>query len=199
MSNLVFPALAGMTPSVLRTPIWSSTKRPSVSGRQFSVANYAFPRYRYSVSFEVLRQRSDNTELMQIVGLFNQVYGDFDSFLWTDPDDYTVTLQAIGVGNASNRLFQLVRTWGGFLEPVFDTNSAPQIYVNGVLKTLTTDYTISATGLVTFVTAPPSGQSVTWTGTYYRRCKFTQSIMETTKFMANLWELKKCEFESWKP
>ena len=85
------------------------------------------------------------------------------------------------------------------MEPVFDVNSTPQIFVNGVLQTLTTHYTISATGLVTFVTAPAGALSVTWTGTYYRRMSFLQSTAEFTKFMSNLWSLKTLELISQKP
>jgi uncharacterized protein (TIGR02217 family) len=199
MSALVFPTLAGLEWNILRSPIWSTTKKPSVSGRRFAVANYAFPRYKYSLSFSVLRQGGAYTELSQIVGLFNQCGGDFDTFLFPDPDDFTVTAQTLGVGNGVATQFQLVRTFGGFVEPVYDVNSAPLIYVNAVLKTLTTDYTISATGLVTFVAAPGAALPVTWTGTYYRRVAFSQSQLDFNKFMQNLWELKKVEFESWRP
>jgi uncharacterized protein (TIGR02217 family) len=199
MSAAVFPAFIGLEWNITRTPIWSTSKKVSVSGRRFGVANYSFPRYKYKLSYSVLRQNAATTELAQLVGFFNSVYGDFDSFLYTDPDDYTVTAQALGSGDGSNKLFQLLRTFGGFAEPVYDANSAPLIYVNGVLKTLTTDYTISSTGLVTFVAAPGAALPVTWTGTYYRRVFFSQSLLEFNKFLSNLWDLKKLEFESYKP
>jgi uncharacterized protein (TIGR02217 family) len=199
MSNLVFPSLPGLEWNVVRAPIFSTTKRASVSGRRFAFANYSFPRYKYTMSFSVLRQGGSYTELQQVVGLFNQCYGDFDTFLWTDPDDYTVTAQPFGSGDASTRSFQLVRTWGGFVEPVYATNGAPQIYLAGVLKTVGTDYTISASGLVTFTVAPGSGVALTWSGQYYRRVNFSQSTLEFNKFLQNLWELKKLEFESWRP
>lgn len=199
MSSLVFPTLPGLEWNVGRSPIFSTTRRASVSGRLFTAQNYAFPRYKYTLSYSVLRQGGSYNELQQIVGLFNQVGGDFDTFLWTDPDDNATTAQSLGVGDGSNKLFQLVRTWGSYVEPVYDVNGAPALYVNGTLKTLTTDYTLSATGLVTFVTAPTSGQAVTWTGSYYRRVRFSQSAMQTAKFMQALWEAKKVEFESWRP
>lgn len=183
----------------MRAPIWSTTKKSSVSGRQFRTANYSFPRYKYTMSFSVLRQGGSFTELMQLVGLFNQCQGDFDTFLWTDPDDNSVTTQGFGVGDGSSRLFQLVRVWGGFVEPVYATNSAPLIYVAGTLKTAGADYTVSSTGLVTFTSAPTAGQAITWTGTYYRRCNFSQPSHDYNKFMAQLWDLKKLEIETWRP
>ena len=97
------------------------------------------------------------------------------------------------------RQFQLVRAFGGYVEPVYDTNGAPSIYVNGVLKTVTTDYTISAIGLITFVTAPGAALPITWTGSYYRRVTFMQDTAEFNQFLYKLWELKTIELESTKP
>jgi len=152
-----------------------------------------FPRYRYKLSFTVLRQTTGFTEFSTLVGFFNARNGSFDSFLYTDPDDNTVTAQVLGIGDGSNKLFQLVRTFGGFVEPVYDANSAPLIYWDGVLKTLGTHYTLGATGQVTFVAAPGAGVVVTWSGTYYRRMCFAQDTADFSKFLANLWELKTLE------
>jgi uncharacterized protein (TIGR02217 family) len=162
--------------------------------REFRVANASFPRYRYVLTFEFLRQRTGLTEWSTLVGFINARQGGFDSFLFTDPDDYTTTAQLIGNGNGVNRAFQLVRIFGGFIEPVYDTNSAPQLYLNGVLQTVVTNYTVDGAGLVTFVTAPAAGVVVTWSGTYYRRVCFTQDTTSFTKFMNNTWSLKSLEF-----
>lgn len=194
MGNAVFPSLPGLTWDITRTPVWSTTKKTAVSQREYRTANMAFPRYKYKLSFEFLRQGGSFAELSQLVGFFNARQGSFDSFLFVDPDDYTVTGQVIGAGDGSNKLFQMVRTFGGFIEPVYDDNSVPLIYVNGVLKTAGTDYSVSTTNLVTFVTAPGAGQSVTWSGTYYRRVCFTQDSAEFNKFMNALWSLKTLEF-----
>lgn len=202
MSNAIYPVLPGVTFNTTREPIWSTTKKTSVSGREFRAANFSYPRYKYKLSYEFFRQGShqgiDYAEMATLAGFFNARKGDFDTFLFTDPDDYTVTAQTIGMGDGSNTLFQLVRTWGGFVEPVFDVNSVPQIFVNGALQTLTTHYTLGDSGLVTFVTAPGAALPVTWTGTYYRRMSFVQSMAEFTKFMSNLWSLKTVELISQK-
>jgi uncharacterized protein (TIGR02217 family) len=198
MSQEIFPSMPGLQLPISRTPIWSTTSKSSVSGRRYAFCNYSYPRYKFKLSYSFLRQRGILIELATMVGFFNARGGDFDSFLFSDPDDSAVTLQVIGLGDGSNKLFQLVRTFGGFVEPVYDANSAPQIYLNGVLQTLGSNYTISATGLVTFVAAPGAGVLVTWTGTYYRRMWFSQSSAEFSKFMSNLWELKTIEIESWK-
>ncbi len=199
MSNSVFPTFPGLTFNVTRSPVWSTTTRTSVSQREFRAANASFPLYKVKLIYEVLRQTTGYTEFSQLTGFFNQMFGSFDSFLWTDPDDNTTTAQTIGTGDGASTQFQLVRTFGSFVEPVFDTNSVPQIYVNAVLKTAGTDYSISATGLVTFTVAPGAALPITYTGTYYRRMRFAQDAAEFTKFMQNLWNLKTLEMVSVKP
>lgn len=199
MSNAVFPTFPGLTWDATRTPVWSTTHKPSVSQRDFRSANASYPLYKYKLSYEVLRQTTGFAEFTALVGFFNARRGSFDSFLFTDPDDCTVTAQSLGPGDGSNRLFQLVRTFGGFVEPVFDVNSAPLVYLDGVLQTLATNYTVSGTGLVTFVVAPGAGAAATWTGTYYRRICFAQDTAEFNKFMSNLWALKTLELITVKP
>ncbi len=199
MSQAIFPALPGLLWDITRTPVWSTTKKVAVSLRQYRSANASYPIYRVRMAFEFLRQSNGYSEMATLAGFFNARQGGFDSFLWTDPDDNSVITQALGTGDGSNRLFQLVRTFGGYVEPVFDVNAAPQIYVNAVLKTLTTDYTLSATGLVAFVTAPGNGVAVTWSGTYYRRVCFTQDQAEFSQFMNKLWTFRALDMESVKP
>ena len=151
----------------------------------------AYPLYQFKLKYEFLRSSAAYLELQTLAGFFLARQGSFDSFLYTDPDDNTVTNQVIGTGDGSNKVFQLVRTYGagGFTltEPVHNTNSTPVIKVDGVTKAVTTDYTISATGLVTFVTAPANTKSVTWTGTFYYRCRFKDDSSDFDKFMQDLW------------
>jgi len=199
MGNAIFPTLPGLSIDVTRTPMWATTRKTSISQREFRCANMSFPRYKVKLSFEVLRQTSGYTEFSQLVGFFNARQGGFDSFLWTDPEDNAVTAQIIGIGTGSTTAFQLKRNFGGFAEPVYDVNSAPLIYVNGVLQTLTTHYTISASALVTFVSAPGAALPVTWTGSYYRRMCFLQDKADFSQIVKNLWALKSLELVSVKP
>jgi uncharacterized protein (TIGR02217 family) len=62
----------------------------------------------------------------------------------------------------------LLGTPGSFTytRDIYLLTSAPVIKKNGVTQTLTTHYTISATGVVTFVTAPTTGHALTWTGEF---------------------------------
>lgn len=57
-----------------------------------------------------------------------------------------------GTVNGSNTAFTLSQT-------PFDSGDAVQVYLNGVKRDKTTDWTISGT-TITFVTAPALGQSI---------------------------------------
>lgn len=194
MSNAVFPALAGISWDTGKMPEFNNIKHRAASGYEYRAALMVYPLYTFSHKYDVLRDDVANNELKTIVGFFNSRQASFDSFLYTDPADNSVTAQNIGTGNGSALTFQLVRSYGGFIEPVNNLNGAPGIYVNGVLKTVTTDYTISATGLVTFAVAPPNGHPVTWTGSYYYRCRFVEDKMAPIQFLQDLYNLKKLDF-----
>lgn len=197
MSNAVFPSLTGLKWGVRRSPQWKTIKRESVSGREYRAANMTYPRYTYRIGYEFLRdKRAGVDELRTLVGFFNARKGSFDSFLFADPDDGAVTAENFGTGNGSTTQFQLARSFGGFQEPVYDLNGTPLIYKAGVLQTVTTHYSISSAGLVTFVTAPTAGQALTWTGSYYWRCRFERDLVDFDKFMRELWELKEISFRT---
>ena len=196
MSNAIFPVMPGLTWDITRVPIWSSSVKTSVSGREFRSTNFSFPRYRYKMVYSVLRQTAAFPEMAQLAGFFNARNGDFDSFLFTDPDDNAVSVQTIGVADGTNKLFQLVRTFGGYVEPVYDVNSVPTILDNGAAAG---SNSVSATGLVTFVTAPVAGHTIAWTGTYYRRMRFDQKMAEFNQFMNKLWSLQALQIISLKP
>lgn len=199
MSNDVFPSLPGIDIKVGRTvsapPV---SKRTTPSRREFRARDASVPRYLYTLAFEVLRAGAE-AELQQVVGLFNKHGGSFESFLFSDPVDNTVTAQLFGTGNGSTTQFQLVRSFGGFAEPVTDidaTVAAPLLYLNGVLKTAGTHYSIGAGGSVTWVTAPGAGVLLTWTGGFYRRVRFERDEAAFERFLVELWTWNRCELRS---
>lgn len=199
MSNAVFPSFPGLTWNIARKPQWSTVTKTSVSGREFRSGQFSYPLWRYKLSYSVLRGTAALPEVQQIAAFFNARGGSFDTWLYTDPDDSAVVAQQFGTGNGTTKDFQLVRAFGGYAEPVFDLNGAPAIFKAGVLQTVGTHYTVSAAGLVSFVTAPANGASLTWTGNFYWRCRFLQDALDLNQFLKALWELKTLEFVTVKP
>jgi uncharacterized protein (TIGR02217 family) len=193
MSNALFPTLPGLGWSVIRTPMWSTNIQHTTSGREIRTAFFSYPIYKYSLTYEVLRQGAAFLEWQALMGFFNARNGAFDSFLLDDPNDNTVAAMPFGTGDAVDTTFQLGRTLGGFFEPVFNTHATPQIFKNGVLQTVVTHYTISSSGLVTFVTAPAAAAVLTWTGTYYWRVRFNDDTVDFENFMSQFWAAKKVD------
>lgn len=194
MSNSIFPTLAGLKWDSTRTPSFNTLVHRSASGREIRMALMLYPLWTFSLSYEVLRIGGGFSELQTLSSFFMARYGQYDSFLYTDPTDNSVTDQLIGTGDGVTTTFQLVRTWGSFVEPVMNGNVLTNIKVNGLAKTVGTDYTVDASGVVTFAVAPALALPITWTGSYFYRCRFTHDDAEFTNMMQNLWSAKKMEF-----
>lgn len=199
MSNSVFPTLTGLAMEVTRSPLWNTMKQETPSGREYRGIFQIYPRYRYTLIFNYLRDTTLAPDYRTLLGFFNSMKGGWDTFLFTDPDDSSVAGMQFGTGNGSLTGFQLVRTLGNFSEPVYDINGAPTIKVAGVTKTAGSDYTIGTTGIVTFTAAPANGAALTWTGSFYWRCTFEDDSMDFDKFMNLLWSVKKLSLKTQKP
>ncbi len=207
MSSQVFPALTGLGWDVVRTPMWDTTIQENQSGKETRMSNYTYPRYQWDLVFNALRQGtvhgSAYTEFAQLLGFYNARQGSFDSFLYTDADDYTVTGQAIGTGDGATLTFPLVRTFGGFVEPVLAPNTVSKVYVDGVDAAgnwSVSSWGSAAPGVITFAGghAPTNAKAVTADFTYYWPCRFTDDSIPFNKFISNMYEGKKVSFISLK-
>lgn len=196
MSQAVFPVLPGLEYDVAKSPTWSTVVHSTASGKEQRGGFYSRPYYRWVVSFSVLRQAVAFAEYQSLIGFYNARQGRLDSFLYSDPTDNAVVAENFGTGDGTATAFQLKRAVGTSSESIFDLNGAPLIYIAGVLKTVVTHYNISATGLVTFVTAPAAAAALTWTGAYYFRCRFEADSAEFRNFMSQLWGVKSLSFVS---
>lgn len=190
MSDAIFPILPGLAPEIRMMPTFRTRTQSSVSGVEQRVALMASPLWDITLDYNVLRQGYGETELAQVMGFFLARQGSFDSFLLEHPDPNfsSVSAQSFGTGDGSTTQFQLVRSIGGYSEPVKNVNGAPAIYKSGVLQTVTTHYTISSTGLVTFTSPPAASAALTWTGSYYWRVRFADDKADYKRMMQGLWE-----------
>lgn len=191
MSDAVLVTPAGFRLEVDKMPLWSTRRARAVSGYERRVQQRVYPMYRIDLSVEVLRDAAGTDEAKNLLGFFNLRAGMFDSFRYADPDDYTVTDQQFGVRDGSTTQYQLVRSYGGFAEPVQNVNALVNLKSNGVAMTSPADYTISSTGLVTLAAAGTAGHVLTWSGTYYWRVIFDEDRLQFRKMFQTLWELKK--------
>lgn len=202
MSNAIFPALPGLQFNNTKTPSWNVIEQASPSGMEQRGQFYTVPIWTWALSFEFLRADRGFTEYQTLVDFFNSRGGSYDNFLYTDPSDSVIPdvnpYMKFGTGDGVTVAFQMGRSFvtGGFFEPLYNPGpTTPKIYVNGVLKTLGSDYTINS-GLVTFSSAPAAAAPVAWSGSYYWRVRFAQKATQFKEFANNFWEANKIELIS---
>ena len=158
----VFPTLAGQGWSVHKKPTFSSIVAPHVSGREVRAALYANPVWNFELTFDGLDGTTSgqygglgSQSLQSLMGLFLQTQGQYGAFLYYDPTDYAVSAQGFGVGDGATTTFQLVRTLGGFVEPVtqpfapsapalFQVQGSPAAYAPNNLMNYSADFTNAA-------------------------------------------------------
>ncbi|WP_353426058.1 DUF2460 domain-containing protein [Neisseria gonorrhoeae] len=196
MGNAVFPTFPGLKWGRKKTAVWSTGTQKSASGREFRTAYYTYPQWRFSLSFEVLRTKASVNELEKLAGFFNARKGSFESFLYEDPADNAVTDQPVGNTVQGVARYQLVRSMGGFIEPVSAVKEWPAVKVGGTALAYGRDYTVTDKGVLVFNTPQPPGRPITWTGGFYFRVRFTSDTVDFENVLGSLWAAKKIEFTS---
>lgn len=196
MGNAVFPTFPGLKWGRKKTAVWSTGTQKSASGREFRTAYYTYPQWRFSLSFEVLRTKASVNELEKLAGFFNARKGSFESFLYEDPADNAVTDQPVGNTVQGVARYQLVRSMGGFIEPVSAVKERPAVKVGGTALAYGRDYTVTDKGVLVFNTPQPPGCPITWTGGFYFRVRFTSDTVDFENVLGSLWAAKKIEFTS---
>ena len=208
----IFPTLPGLGWSVSKAPRFATRIQRAVSGRELRVVDQPNPIWSWTLTYAMLRDEHDTRaasgpgvgydELRTLMGFFLQQQGAFQPFLFDDPTDDTASAQAIGTGNGSTTMFQLVRSMGvalpggGFAEPITAPNAVSAIYFDGIVQSASGYGIDPTTGLVTFATPPPAGQLVTADFSYYFRVRFADDTADFENFLYQLWALKQVKLQS---
>lgn len=201
MTLEVFPSdLPGIEWNVKKIPINSTRVLTSRSGLEYRTPNWSYPKYRWSLSYSLLRQnRGGATELQSLLGFCLARQGMYEEFLYADPTDYSVTGQSLGAGTGSQTDYPLVRTMGIYwTDANLVANTVTTVYIDGVP---TVDYTLVQTGrfgidTIRFNSAPAYGEAVTADFTFYFPVRFLQDDPEFSNIFWQMWEAKKIEFQS---
>lgn len=159
-------------------PAFSTSIFEAASGFEQRNVNWAIARCRYDISYGI----RDKIDMDTVLDFFYIVKGRATGFRFKDWTDYSLVDEVIGVGDTVETAFQIVKKYivGAevynriIYKPVAPADATAKesaitffVYVDGVLKEETTDYTIDySTGIVSFVGAPSAGLDITVTGSF---------------------------------
>lgn len=172
----------------------------SVAGVQTPLAQWTYPRYRWEIGWEFLRQASSYAEMQSVISFFASMYGQQGVFQYLDPTDNLTGNQILGIAASSTSAFQLLRTRGSFVEPVFCCSTVTAITVGGS-SVSTAAYTISNKGIIQFSTIA-AGSTVMWAGTFNWFSRFDndqydfQQFTFSTDRQGPLWSVAKMSWVS---
>jgi uncharacterized protein (TIGR02217 family) len=200
LSSQLYPTLPGLQFNTIRSYQWNTQYKEALSGKQSTISYRQYPLVHFELDYEILRDLISPSEFKAIVGLHNQMRGRWDTFLFTDPDFNTITsgnasqYGKFGTGDGSTLVFQLTASYQnsggpGQAELIQNLNGTPVFYDNGSTISAA-NYSIGATGIVTFGAghAPASGHSLTWSGSFYYRCRFDEDAIDWKKYLTGRWQ-----------
>lgn len=153
-----------------------TTMVESATGYQQFIRHTDHDRRRFVLSLTGYEQAERDT----VENFWLERGGIVDDFLFRDISKDFVSRNTIGTGTGSQSVFQLKEVKGSESFDRWDIQdapaapAAPKIWVNGVLQTEVTHYSIAYVedGRVTFVTPPPATHLVEAEFYYLRRCRF---------------------------
>jgi uncharacterized protein (TIGR02217 family) len=161
-------------------PRYSTSIVTTVSGHERRNANWAMARGRWNVAHGLKKRE----QVAALIAFFRARRGRAYGFRYKDWTDYQALAQALGVGDGSRKIFQLVKHYpsGGVAEsrviakPVVGTVT---LYRDGLEAT--SGWTVdTTTGLVSFGTAPAVGIQVTADFTFDVPVRFDSDQMDVT-------------------
>lgn len=198
MTTPVFPTLPGRGWDITRSIEWSTTVQTARSGKETRIGNWTYPVYHWELVYDLLRASASYPEFQQLAAFFDTAGGQLGTFLYTDTDDNTATSQQIGIGDGTTTTFQLVRAFGGYVEPIFAPNAISSMTVGGVS---TGSYTVApfggtSPGLVTFSTPPAPGAAIVASFTFYFPCRFEADKLDFKSFAQAMYSADKVPFRS---
>ncbi len=162
------------------SPTFQNVIQESIAGNEQRWAQWTKCRGVGDISYGLLNSTDPDGDFRAIVAIYRAHYGSLLPFRFKDWSDYQASDDNFGTGNGATLAFQLSKTYDPsnillnvpgtvvYVRPItlLTVGVAPVIKVDGVTKTVTTDYTISSSGLVTFVSAPANLKPLTWTGEF---------------------------------
>ena len=170
-------------------PAYSTSVVATASGYEQRNMNWSAARGAWDVSSGLKKP----SQLDLLIAFFRARKGKAYGFRFKDWTDYKATGQLLGTGNGANKVFQLVKIYASGAGSETRTITKPVLgtvkpYLAGVLQA--SGWSINtATGVLTFSTAPAQGVAVTADFEFDVPVRFDTDSMEATieNFNINEW------------
>jgi Conserved hypothetical protein 2217 (DUF2460) len=111
VSSLLFPTLPGIGFEVTRNYVWKTAVQEAISGKMTALPLRQYPLVHYELIVNLLRHYLVPSELLELQGLYNQLQGRGDTFLYSDPDFNTVTLMVMATTDGVTTAFPVTATF----------------------------------------------------------------------------------------
>lgn len=197
MPLATFPTLPGQGWSIKKTPTFSTRVAKHVSGREVRSSLYAHALYQFELNFEALDALGSRASLganseQALRAFYLACQGQANSFLYVDPNEYSVTDCSIGSGDGSSTQFTLYRPVGAsFYEPASYVTALTNAKVSGSVVTAS----LLAPNVVQFAAPPANGAPLSWTGTYGWQCRFSDDAVQFENFIRGIWKVDSLKFQ----
>jgi len=223
---LTLPNLPGLTPLVRKAPVWSTAVKRCASGRERRTERWAYPLWRFKLSYEVIRDEPD-------VYLPAAPITDGAGAAITDGQGGD-TFDGPGVALDEHaqlwELFNQVQGQAGtwlYLDPTdnqviagsvgvgdgattqFQLSRQIETWIEPVLAPFNvtvfddsaprSDAALGADGQITFAAPPAAGHVLTWSGGFSFLCRFETDTLGLEQILARLWSGKSVSFTTVRP
>jgi len=171
-------------------PTFQNIIQESISGTEQRVRVWAKCRGEWDLSYTILDTADADGTFRAVLAVFRAHFGDLYAFPFKDWGDYQLTNELIGTGDGSDTTFQIIKTYDPsqiilnvpgsltYVREIYLPASDLVVKINGVTQTITTNYTISSTGLITFTSPPTTGHAITVTGEFDVPVRFNTNRLD---------------------
>lgn len=209
MSEAIFPSINPGPSGWLwklpfkATPMFrTSIYTPANNRGELAVSLTLFPifMFEFDIGYMFGKPTDANNGYQQFVGFYGQMLGQASTWLFSWPGNNTIaTPEVIGIGDGTTTQFLITRMTGGMKELLQNFQNLT-IYVGGAPLT-PFDWSIDTYGVLTLNTAPAGPQQISWSGSWYYRCRFlSDSLQDLTLIRGgtgpDFWTMKSLKFKS---
>src|SRR4029077_9340912 len=179
-------------------PTFRNVIQEAIAGNEQRFAQWTKCRGVGDLSYGLLTSSDPLGDFRAILAMYRAHFGSLYPFRFRDWSDYQAVNSVFGTGNSTATAFQLSMTYDPqyillgtagtyfYVRNITLLASTPVIKKAGVVLTPTTDYTISSSGLVTFVTAPATGAQLSWSGDFDVPVRFDSDTLPVVLNEADL-------------